>query len=110
MKFVRILGINSRPPWHFAEVAPGAEYNPQTAAPEGDVIQAISSMEDILRSKVSDVKTGEMSLGKKEALRFLIHFIGDIHQPLHVGNGKDREAFNAVCHSGNYRHDGIFSI
>jgi hypothetical protein len=49
-------------------------------------------MEDILRSKVSDVKTGEMSLGKKEALRFLIHFIGDIHQPLHVGNGKDRGA------------------
>ena len=27
-----------------------------------------------------------------------------------VGNGKDREAFNAVCHSGNYRHDGVFSI
>ena len=24
------------------------------------------------------------------ALKFLVHLIGDLHQPLHVGNGKDR--------------------
>ena len=27
-----------------------------------------------------------------------------------VGYGKDWKAFNAVCHSGNYRHDGVFSL
>ena len=27
---------------------------------------------------------------KMIALRFLIHVVGDIHQPLHVGNGYDR--------------------
>lgn len=32
---------------------------------------------------------------KKQALAFLVHFIGDLHQPLHVGNGKDRGG-NAV--------------
>ena len=27
---------------------------------------------------------------KQEALRFLVHFVGDIHQPLHVGRRADR--------------------
>ena len=27
---------------------------------------------------------------KEIALKFLVHIIGDLHQPLHVGNGKDR--------------------
>ena len=27
---------------------------------------------------------------KQNALRFLVHLVGDLHQPLHVGNGKDR--------------------
>jgi len=27
---------------------------------------------------------------RKEALKYLVHFIGDIHQPLHLGNRKDR--------------------
>ena len=31
---------------------------------------------------------------KQNALKFLVHFIGDIHQPLHVGNGKDYGANN----------------
>jgi hypothetical protein len=28
-----------------------------------------------------------LSLTKRQALRFLVHFVGDIHQPLHVGTG-----------------------
>ena len=27
---------------------------------------------------------------KQIALKFLVHLIGDLHQPMHVGNGKDR--------------------
>ena len=27
---------------------------------------------------------------RKEALKYLVHFVGDIHQPLHLGNSKDR--------------------
>ena len=27
---------------------------------------------------------------KKIALKFMVHLIQDLHQPLHVGNGKDR--------------------
>ena len=27
---------------------------------------------------------------KKQAIKWLVHLVGDLHQPLHVGNGKDR--------------------
>ncbi len=27
---------------------------------------------------------------RREALKFLVHFVGDVHQPLHVGRGADR--------------------
>ncbi len=40
--------------------------------------------------KGSDPKVHEKSIGKREALAFYVHFIGDIHQPLHVGKRDDR--------------------
>ena len=30
------------------------------------------------------------SAERTEALKFLIHFVGDIHQPLHVSHARDR--------------------
>ena len=33
----------------------------------------------------------ELSLKKRKvALKYLVHFVGDVHQPLHLGNRKDR--------------------
>jgi hypothetical protein len=43
---------------------------------------------DTLRSNASD---GD----KRMALKFLIHFVGDVHQPLHVSYAEDR-AGNAI--------------
>ena len=31
---------------------------------------------------------------KQIAIKFLVHIIGDLHQPFHVGNGKDRGGNN----------------
>ena len=46
-------------------------------------------------TKVNEfIKTLKNRKGPKEerviALKFLIHLIGDLHQPLHVGNGLDK--------------------
>ena len=27
---------------------------------------------------------------RKDALKYLVHFVGDVYQPLHLGNKKDR--------------------
>lgn len=70
--------------WHFVNLEPGLEYNTTPKNPAGDVVQAILLQQEILRSKRS------LRVEKIRALRFLVHFVGDLHQPLHVGYGHDR--------------------
>jgi len=69
-------------PWHYCTIPDGENY---TGAPEeGDVIQAINRYIEMLKS-------GNLSKEDEAfSLKCLIHLIGDIHQPLHVGNGNDR--------------------
>jgi hypothetical protein len=44
-----------------------------------------------IREQLAVLKDEKASDDKKEfALKFLIHLVGDLHQPLHVGNGFDR--------------------
>jgi hypothetical protein len=45
--------------------------------------------EAILKAKKTLVDNQSNQKDTEEALKFLIHFIGDIHQPLHVGYQKD---------------------
>ncbi len=53
-------------------------------AQAGCVATGITYYADILRSeRASDQQKGE-------ALRFLIHFVGDVHQPLHAGHREDK--------------------
>jgi hypothetical protein len=69
--------------WHFVNLPLGM----QTYADNGpfsdanDVVHAINGCIRILEGK----KTPNFS--KLQALRFLVHLVGDIHQPLHVGTG-----------------------
>lgn len=71
-------------PWHYATVPFGENYKPAHAPPQGDIIVALSRGEATLR----DPKAAREA--KIEALRLLAHLVGDLHQPLHVGNGTDR--------------------
>jgi hypothetical protein len=83
-------------PWHYMNVEelPGVVTEEPGAAlaairafrspPEGDVLAAIERF----RSEI-----GRRSLPARErsaALKFLVHFVVDIHQPLHVGRAADR--------------------
>ncbi len=44
-----------------------------------------------LKEFITTLKTKKSTPQDKQiALKFLVHIIGDLHQPLHVGNGKDR--------------------
>jgi len=69
-------------PWHYCTIPEGTAYS--GAPTEGDIIEAINNYIKLLKSG---------TLTKEEeafSLKCLIHLVGDIHQPLHVGNGKDR--------------------
>ncbi|MDP6673644.1 MAG: S1/P1 nuclease [Gammaproteobacteria bacterium] len=71
-------------PWHFINVADDGRIAAVTGRPGGDVIWAI----DKFSAELAEQKLGK--LRRAEALRFLAHFVADVHQPLHVGRREDR--------------------
>jgi len=71
-------------PWHYTQMPPGTDFHDLTPPKEGDVYTALLAMEKVLKNPAAK---GEE---KRQALRFIVHFIGDLHQPLHVGNGADQ--------------------
>ncbi len=70
--------------WHYATIPDSLTYQ-EAGIPEGsDVITQINRIIEELESKKF---TDE---DEAFALKLLVHLIGDLHQPLHVGNGKDK--------------------
>ena len=76
--------------WHFVNIPRGARYEAARDCPEsprGDCVVA-----ELERLK-SELYCADNEDKKRDALRYAIHFIGDIHQPLHTvseergGNG-----------------------
>lgn len=70
-------------PWHFVDIADHDDYETSEHAPDGDIITAITEMVETLKSTSSSAED------KQNALKFIVHFVGDIHQPLHVGRPDD---------------------
>jgi hypothetical protein len=71
-------------PWHFISIDDGESLETTARDPAGDVLEAIQRFTAVLRDPQASRPA------KQEALRFLVHFVGDIHQPLHVGRRADR--------------------
>ncbi|MBT5093800.1 MAG: S1/P1 nuclease [Halobacteriovoraceae bacterium] len=70
--------------WHYVNVPDGKTYFESKKNPKGDIVRGMISMENTLRNKEASKEQ------KIEALKFLIHFVGDIHQPLHAGYRRDK--------------------
>jgi len=69
--------------WHWATIPEGKTYEETEQEEDGDIIWSLETLIDELKS--GDLTEKE----EKDKLRLVIHMIGDIHQPLHVGNGED---------------------
>lgn len=74
--------------WHWVTIPNGKTYAETEKNPNGDLINT-------LRTIINELKSGNLS-AKEETknLKMLVHLVGDIHQPLHVGNGEDRGGNN----------------
>lgn len=70
-------------PWHYVTVPPDKTYAEVGAPPEGDALTALRAFSAALRAPTASLAD------KQQALRFIVHIVGDLHQPLHVGNGTD---------------------
>ena len=71
-------------PWHYVSVPDGETYLTSEKNPQGDIIKALIKFENDLR----DPKTKRED--KITALKFLVHFVADLHMPLHVGLKGDK--------------------
>lgn len=71
-------------PWHYVTVPHGKTYQQVGAPEEGDAVTALKRFAKILKDDASSMEE------KQLALHFTVHIIGDLHQPLHAGNGTDR--------------------
>lgn len=68
-------------PWHYVTLN-GRTYD--HVPPEGDALQALDRFSKTLENPSASLAD------KQLALRFIIHLVGDLHQPLHVGKCCDR--------------------
>jgi hypothetical protein len=68
-------------PWHYVTLN-GIIYD--HAPPEGDALKALGRFRSVLQDPSANLAD------KQEALRFIVHLVGDLHQPLHVGKCCDK--------------------
>ena len=68
--------------WHYCTIPDGENY--EKGKHKGQAVEKVFDFTKTLKDKKSTKED------KIIALKFLVHLIGDLHQPLHVGNGKDR--------------------
>jgi hypothetical protein len=73
-------------PWHFIDIPLGAKPDQvkEFCGATGCVTQAIVDQLAILKDKSA------AAADRATALRFIIHFVGDLHQPLHATTNSDR--------------------
>jgi hypothetical protein len=94
-------------PWHYISIDDDESWEDFEREPEaeGDVLAILERLEEFLRDPKAEtitlkgpVKRGssklaptlQKTIGKRDALAFYVHFVGDIHQPLHVGRRDDQ--------------------
>jgi hypothetical protein len=82
--------IKGSAPWHYVNVPISEDkYDAKFWGEKGCVVEKIKEFRDVLKD------TNRPLDERRMALRFIIHLVGDIHQPLHVGDNNDRGG-NAV--------------
>jgi hypothetical protein len=72
-------------PWHYINIPRGAANHDlqEYCGDRGCVTQAIAGQLATLKDKSAEPSR------RAEALRFIVHFVGDLHMPLHASNNND---------------------
>jgi hypothetical protein len=80
-----VRGERKNGPWHYIDIPRGSQRGPLDpfCGQEGCVTLAITEQLAILKDAKADAAK------RADALRFIIHFVGDLHQPLHTVTNAD---------------------
>lgn len=69
--------------WHYKNIDEGERYEEARANPAGDITTAIKAQLETLRDPAAT------SAQRNLAMKILVHIMGDLHQPLHLGHATD---------------------
>ncbi len=75
--------------WHYVNMDLDETYQEAKKNPKGDLVTGINKCIQVLKDKNS------FDEDKAFHLKLLVHFIGDLHQPMHIGRKEDKGG-NAV--------------
>jgi S1/P1 Nuclease len=80
-----VRSVRKNGPWHYIDIPRGAKREPleRFCGNEGCVTKVIAAQIAILRDKNAS------GISRAEALRYVLHFLGDLHQPLHAITNDD---------------------
>lgn len=71
-------------PWHYVNMNLDESYEEAEKNPQGDLVTGIDVCIAVLKDKTSSEED------KNFHLKLLVHFIGDLHQPMHIGQKEDK--------------------
>lgn len=78
-------------PYHYVTLQDGEHYHDHDAPEVGDAVTALRMYTKVLQDK------NAANEQKQLAVRFIVHIIGDLHQPLHVGSkARDDQGGNKI--------------
>ena len=75
---------SSYSPWHYVNYPGHLNYGDETPSSQGDIVMAIEKCIAVLEDDSSSLSDQAFYL------KMLVHFLGDLHQPMHVGRAEDR--------------------
>ncbi|WP_405605692.1 S1/P1 nuclease [Polaribacter sp. Asnod1-A03] len=71
-------------PWHYVNMDLDQTYEEAEKNPQGDLVTGIDTCIKVLKDENSSEED------KVFHLKMLVHFIGDLHQPMHIGRKEDK--------------------
>lgn len=75
--------------WHYKNIDPQETFENANVNPKGDILKALSGQAAVLTNSATSNEP-DASL----ALKMVIHLMGDLHQPMHMGRYSDRGGNN----------------
>ena len=91
--------------WHFVNVPVSAlHYDSRDCRPRGCVVSKIGEFRSILADSQAPRSR------RRTALRFFIHLVQDLHQPMHVADRNDRGGNNLQLRYGRYDNTNLHQV
>lgn len=70
--------------WHYKNIDAGVAFDDAPLLQEGDIVRALDQQIAVLAD------TTQSREARSLALKMVVHLVGDIHQPMHMGHASDR--------------------